>query len=110
MVAPLLRELVHSGLKEALLRTRSSSSSPCQYADTFVVAASPVSTFQVSPSALNHWAPACQAIAWKVVGSSGKKVPMRAFLSAFLTFSAASRNSSQVLGTSMPYFSNRSLR
>ena len=67
-------------------------------------------SFQVSPSALNHWAPACQAIASKMAGSSGKNVPMRAFGSAALAFWAAALNSSQVLGTWILFFSKKSLR
>lgn len=66
--------------------------------------------FHASPSVANHLPPACQDSAASSAGSLLGMEARRTFLSSFLTFSATVLNSSQVLGTSMPYFSKRSVR
>lgn len=69
-----------------------------------------VSIRQASVPARNHCAPACHAMAWKNVGSSGKKVAILVFGETFFTRSAASRKPSQVAGGSMECSVKKSLR
>lgn len=110
MVSPCWSEAVHCWLKEGWTWTRSSSISFCQYAETLSVSGPVRFTFHASFPAVNQRAPPCQAIASKVVGSSGKNVAIRVFGWAVFSFWAAVRNSAHVLGTVMPAFLKRSLR
>ncbi|CAM5290026.1 hypothetical protein SNARM312S_03942 [Streptomyces narbonensis] len=108
--SPVFRALFQAGVYIGWLSTAPSATRPPQKSETFLVAASSMPTFQVSPSKVHHLAPACWERPAKRPESLAEKV-VRDFLGAFfLTARAVSANSSQVVGTVRPYCLKRSSR
>ncbi len=107
---PSFSALLQAGVYIGWLSIAPSLTRPPQKSATFLLAASSMPTFQVSPELVHHLAPACWARPANRPESLEEKV-VSAFAGSFcFSWRAASANSAQVVGTLRPYCWKRSWR
>src|ERR1041385_3339126 len=101
---PVLSALFQAGVYIGWLSMAPSLTRPPQKSATFLVAASLMPTFHLSPSVVHHLAPACWARPAKRPESLAENVVRSVSEDFFFSARAVSANSSQVVGTVRPYF------